>query len=180
MAHPFILLLTGALISGGIVTILTQKWQNKKHQFEVKIFLVNQISEVSTLITGVLMLRIQGGTNREKEENAIIQAEKLEASIYAYFPDKKLSEEWYKYTTIFINLWDIALGMHKKATHDVYKEDLDGIKKYFIEKFPDIEVKWDKIKNQFSASEFFTVRSTMFKNYRYFVKKVTDSDITIF
>jgi len=107
-AHPFILLITGAIISSALVTILTQKWQNKKRQFEVKVLLINQVADSSTLFMAALMARAANKVdqgNRNKEEVAIIQGKKLEAGLYAHFPKSTLAKMWGDYVDTYQLLW---------------------------------------------------------------------------
>ena len=70
--------------------------------------------------------------------------------------------------------------MNQKAKHDAFLKSVGEVKEYFEEKFPSKKVEWDKLKKEFSENEFLKLRSVMFGHYRYFVKKVTESDIKIF
>ena len=65
-------------------------------------------------------------------------------------------------------------------THGKFLDDLDEVKEYFVKRFPDTKIDWDSIEKDFSAKEFLDVRAEMFSNFRFFVKKVTSTDITIF
>jgi len=180
LAHPFFLLITGALISSGLVTILTQKWQNKKRQFEVKVSLINQVSESSTLLLGALMLRTDKKLNREKEENAIMRSKQLETNLYAHFPKSTLADEWRDYVDTCQILWIVYSFVLAKKNNEKFEEYLTIVKDYFTTTFPSIQIEWDKIRKDFDTSEFLTVRSELFNHYRFFVEKISTSKATIF
>ena len=180
LEHPFVLLIAGALISSIAVTALTQKWQDRKSQFDVKVSLVNEISETSTLIIAALMSKIDGTVDREKEEKAIIESKKIEANLYSYFPDGVLSDEWREYTVDFMKLWYIATYLNTKQANKDFKDTIEQVKKYVTKTFPDKNVEWGKIINDFDQDQFLTVRTIMFNHYQHFVKKVTKSKAVIF
>mgnify|MGYP000633207986 CR=1 FL=1 len=179
-AHPFILLITGASISSVLVTVLTQKWQNKKRRFEVQISLINDIAEAVILMSSTLNSRSQGTVDIEKQESSIIKIKKIEATLHAYFPKDKLSEEWKEYTDYTMLLWHDPTKAKSKEEDDKIKKIIEKhIQPYVTKRFPNVKINWDKILKDNDVGEWSTARNIMMTYYPYFVKKITKSNTMI-
>lgn len=180
-AHPFVLLIAGVLISSVFITLLTQNWQNKRRQFEIKISLINDIAEAIILINSELNSRLAGKIDIEKQVSVIIKLKKIEANLYAYFPKDKLSEEWKEYTDYTLLIWSDPITNKSENEQEKFKKTLEKqVQPYFTKILPNINVSWDKIIKNNDQKELDVVRSIMLTYYPYFVKKVTNSSVTIF
>lgn len=115
-AHPFILLVAGAIITSAIIPWLTNRWQNHKKKIEIKIDLVSRISETVILCThniATILLnkkQIEAGTITESKE-WVSKGKIVGAYIRAYFKNSSLPNEWDKFFEMLWDYWGFAMNL---------------------------------------------------------------------
>jgi hypothetical protein len=113
LAHPFVLLIIGASISGILIPLFTRRWQDHQKELEVKVGLVNKINESLTdIITAIKLVdcKIPGfdkaalGTAYKEWEksNAVIRSQ-----LRAYFSNTNLEQDWNNYSQLIFKLYSL-------------------------------------------------------------------------
>jgi hypothetical protein len=101
--YPLILLLIGAGISGGLVTWLTNRWQNHRKELEIKTDLASKMAEAMALLDSEASLQIylkkklsveEQNTARQNFKKWFVEMKSIHSKLEAYFPDTGITKLW--------------------------------------------------------------------------------------
>lgn len=155
LAHPFLLLIVGAIISSILVPTFSKKWQDRKKKLEIKIDLMTKISEVVAsweIDTRALVRLEHPPTERNPEWR--VKGSSITAILFAYFPSEPIYEKWKVYFNIIDQYWWFSNTVFHGEMKEEYKKDIDMFQNFLGEKSNEID--WDiffKIKNIEDASK---------------------------
>lgn len=152
--YPLILLFVGGVISVGLGTLLTNWWQNRRKELEVKVDLVSKITEVF----GSLSAKVVVSTERRKPISNIDEAvekflgdgdivHSLLRSYYsseAGITNRCITNRWYGFASAYFAFADVtSLYFVKDRKEDEKKSlecHLNDVKDYFSD---NKEINWD-------------------------------------
>jgi hypothetical protein len=111
LAHPLLVLLVGAVLTGMLIPALTRRWQNRQKALELKTELVGEISESITEMVMAVQFVHLGATSmdqqrfdeayREWETKSAVIGTKLRA----YFPETAIPAEWTEFSEIVTDFY---------------------------------------------------------------------------
>jgi hypothetical protein len=101
LAHPLVLLIVGAWISGLMIPRITQGWQDRQKALEIRTELVSAMSEdATTMLTSIQEVRRhpRATLNRDEFSREFTQwtakSAVTLAKVQAYFPNTTLQRDW--------------------------------------------------------------------------------------
>lgn len=123
LAHPMIILLVGAALTGLIIPLITRRWQDRQKALELKTELVSELSQaIMEIVLSVQFVQMQSQyMDQEKLDQAYLAWETRSAVIgtklQAYFPETTIPAEWTRFSEVVTNFYAL-LGMpeEKRAT----------------------------------------------------------------
>ena len=179
LAHPFVLLVIGAVISSILIPLFTQKSQDRKAKHEIQVKLAKEISKVVTLCIGVAIAITNKKDTVNDQKECVILSKQLEVDLWAYFPTSNLTNEWVTYSNALIGFWALT----KNLWDDKYTSDQEYIK--LVKKFHQYQnstkiINWDKLQTKDFRDAYDELHDFLFNEFRIFVVKVYRSEITIF
>jgi hypothetical protein len=121
LRHPFTLLVTGAMLSGLIIPLITRDWQNRQKSLEIKTGLVAEISEaVMEFFMSIQFVHIRKEI-RSNPPSAVTPQEQAEfdqaykawevrsavigTKLQAYFPESNLSKKWTAFSDVLTRFY---------------------------------------------------------------------------
>lgn len=121
LRHPFILLVTGAMLSGLIIPLITRSWQNRQKSLEIKTGLVSEISEtVMEFFMSIQFVHIRKEIRGNppiavtpQEQAEFDQAYKawevrsavIGTKLQAYFPESNISKKWTAFSDVLTRFY---------------------------------------------------------------------------
>lgn len=186
LAHPFLLLVVGAIISSILVPIFSKRWQNRQKKLEIKIDLITKISEVVAsweLDTRALINRKDPPI--ERNPNWRVKGASITAILYAYFPTQPIYEKWKIYFNIIDQYWWFSYIVFHDEMKDEYKENLDMFQNFLGDEAKNFNFEiFFNIKNAKDAGKSAEVWSQLADNFakkQYdVVGSIIDSKIKVF
>lgn len=98
LSHPFVLLVVGALVTRYLVPAFTRRWQDHQKELEIKVGLVDQISNATAELLIAVQFAELGAESQEKLDEAYraweIAGATIGGRLQAYFPRSKVLGEW--------------------------------------------------------------------------------------
>ncbi len=99
LAHPFMLLVIGAIISSLIIPYYTRQWQDYQKELELKTDVAGEISKaISNIIITARLVQIPGFSNQMDFGSASVEWEMSKATIgskiQSYFPNPQIQQNW--------------------------------------------------------------------------------------
>lgn len=100
LAHPFTLLVAGALLSSYLLPFVTRRWQNQQHEHALKVGLVSEISQSTTMfVMSIQFAEVGAGSQSQTAYDTAYmdwqtRSAVLRAKLEAYFPDTALARDW--------------------------------------------------------------------------------------
>jgi len=129
LAHPFTLLVAGAVLSSLVIPALTRRWQNHQKELELKTSLVAEITEVVTSLVMAVQFAEVGATSQSQEDFDTAYREwetgsaVIASKLHAYFPGTAVAHEWAGLARLTSNFY-AATGMGDRKQQ--YLRDLLG------------------------------------------------------
>lgn len=156
LAHPLILLLFGALVSGLLIPEITRRWQIGQKALEIKIGLVGDLSEtIMDMVTSIHFVQLGANSMGNQEfdhayQTWVVRSAGVDARLRAYFPGTEIPDEWSKFSEIVTPIYDSVCAEEDKKPEIASKigekisiqsgsphrgiEDWDTLKKRIFEK----------------------------------------------
>jgi hypothetical protein len=166
--QPLFLLIVGGGITTGIGGILvpwiTKQWQDNKAEAEIRVNLLQEMSNISAYAMGQILTAISryrrfafaGEKPPFSEANAAelhnefaawyTKSYVLASKLTAYFPSSGIDETWSEYSNLMVNIWELAARIYSTATRS---EQISIFIEYQENNWKDrlSIVDWSKIKN---------------------------------
>lgn len=150
--QPFLLLIVGAVLTGIIFPRITKGWQDNKAKNEVRISLIQEMSEtaaygIAKILTAIARYRDieriggelntftpnQGDELYKEFETWLTKTYTLAAKLRAYFPTDRMDVSsdvdmmWASYFGLIMNVWELATKLYfSGATRDQIADYLNG------------------------------------------------------
>jgi len=179
LAHPFLLLVVGAVITSILIPTFTQRSQDRKKRRELQLDLANRISEVSTLSIACAIDIAVGKDERSQEAECMLKAKSIDVYLWTYFPDSNIADEWSKYNNSFAVFWTLTRHLWNNE-FGIDKESIEVMKEYFTIKVLDTQLNWGKLETKDYRNDWDALKRLLLNEYRYFVVEVVQTPIKIF
>lgn len=114
LAHPMIILLVGAALTGLIIPLITRRWQDRQKALELKTELVSELSQaIMEIVLSVQFVKMQSQyMDQEKLDQAYLTWETRSAVIgtklQAYFPETTIPGEWTRFSEVVTNFYALV------------------------------------------------------------------------
>ena len=114
LAHPLLLFILGALITNYLIPRLTRRWQDHQRELDIKIGLVERISESVTAMVMAVQFAMVGAKSQTQEEfdQAFLDWEIKRATIgsnlRAYFPKTNIGPDWDNYSELVTDFYTLT------------------------------------------------------------------------
>ena len=99
--HPLVIVVIGAVISGLIISPITDRWQNRQKELQIRVNLVRRISRtimgrMTKIELGVPAKRLE---ELNKESNDEYMKFKVDSAVIgteldSYFPNQEIGKKW--------------------------------------------------------------------------------------
>jgi hypothetical protein len=191
LIYPLILLLIGAGISGGLVTWLTNRWQNNRKELEIKVDIVSKMAEAMALQDAnafIYYLR-KKKTLTDTEIDAYFADVKrwhtdtriVGSKLQAYFPEEDIRKRWEKYCDLLAGYSSASRQYfyEYKEREEKLKVNLESIRDFFS---GDTRVDWNQLisKLNFDKNEWNKVAVLVSERGDELVKQVLKLPIKVF
>lgn len=186
LAHPFVLLIVGIVISSILVPVFSKRWQDRKKKLEIKIELITKISEVTA--SWELDTRAMVNLKErplERNPNWRVKGSSITAILYAYFPTEQIYQKWKVYFNIIDQFWWFSNMVFHGEMKDEYKKNVDMFQNFLGDEFKKSD--WDiffNIQNETDAGKSGIVWSNLIdlltKKQYDVVSSILDSKIKVF
>jgi hypothetical protein len=121
LAHPLVVLLVGAALTGILVPALTRRWQDRQKELDIKASLVSELSEaIMSIVMAVQFVRVRAERAqhglvdtfdekaKEKRQEEFSEAYRtwevrsavLGTKLEAYFPDTTIPSDWTTFSDV--------------------------------------------------------------------------------
>jgi hypothetical protein len=170
--QPFLLLVAGVGLTGILVPRITKQWQDNKTKNEIRINLIQEMSETAAYGIGKILtaierfrdIRNEGGKHEFTPDEAVqlykefdnwhTKTYTIAAKLRSYFYPNKVKIEdsdfdiiWVKYTTLIMVMWELATKLYfTGATNNQIAGFLRNFDDTLRNEFRRID--WEKIRNR--------------------------------
>lgn len=146
LAHPFMLLIIGAIISSLLIPYYTRQWQDYQKELELKTDIAGEISKaISNIIITARLIQNPGFTNQMDFGSASVEWEISKAfigsKIQSYFPNPQIQQDWKNLSNVLTEFVQLNAQISQKDTDYDDKiclriKHVDNIQKYIITNDP--------------------------------------------
>jgi len=181
LSHPFLLLITGAIVSTYLIPMLTRRWQDHQKELELKINLVEQISEIVTKILVSVQFVVVGAKSQSQNDFDTvyreweIQRSRISSRLKAYFPRTTIGSDWDTFSALVTDFYALA-GIPEK---DRRNEHLRKIQGYSF--FNSVNVDWDALmdkgSNLHSPTHWFSLHPLILRQKDELIQSILNSSI---
>lgn len=167
LAHPIVLLLVGATISGTLIPTFTQREQDRKKKIEIKINMGREISQTVTQSIAICIAITNGKDTVEDQATCAINLKKIEVDLWTYFPKTELSADWLEYVQLLFGLWILTKHLWLESFDESDKAFLESAEKYHLKLKSKRNIDWAKIQTKDYLNPYLELRTSCSKNPRY-------------
>jgi hypothetical protein len=194
-AHPVILLIIGALLSGLLFPIFTNRWQIHQKGIEIRVNLIGRMSQtimgMVTMIDTIINKKPSEEWNKEeltKEYRKLrVDGAAIWAELESYFPNQEIGMKWSNLLEEIESFYRQALEISEaaKSAADTGKAKIESKKREFKdrkrneflhEKYVIMEHVLNKPMPRFSLLPGFVVRSRLYKKLE--KRRLLDAGVT--
>jgi hypothetical protein len=124
LAHPLVLLVIGAALTGVLIPFFTRQWQDRQKELELKTALVSELSEAIMEIVMAVQFIVVGlpGSDEDqakqtREVNDAYRTWEIKSAVIgtklqAYFPTSSLPSSWTEFSHL-VTLFYARIGIEK-------------------------------------------------------------------
>lgn len=142
LAHPLVILLVGALLSGLLIPAFTRRWQERQKEVELKTELVSELSEsiMKMIITIQIVHLSLNNPNRENIDTVALQTKLTDAfeewevksavigtKLQAYFPNTSIPVEWTQFSEIVTDFYALEGAGDRESYRHRIQEKLSAL-----------------------------------------------------
>lgn len=154
--YPLILLLVGAGVSGVLVSWLTNRWQDRRKELEIKVDIASKMAEaVGYYIANALILTYRQNFTVADEDayyesmrKWYIDVNIISSKLDTYFPQTDIRNRWEGYYDVLVAFNEATRYYFYESPSEEQKNDLklqlENIRKYFKENNMHIDQKNNK------------------------------------
>lgn len=128
LSHPFVLLLVGALISSYLIPLFTRRWQDHETELNLKVGLVEKISDAVTRMVMAIQFAEVGATSQKQEEfdaayrDWEIERASIGSHLQAYFPKTDIGSNWKHYSELVSDFYALTGIFDEKGRNEQLKK----------------------------------------------------------
>lgn len=131
LAHPLLILVTGALLSGWVIPRVTRSWHTHQKALEIKTELVSELSKsIMEMIMAVQYARLKAVGQTQADFDAAYSKWEIASSVigtklHAYFPQTLIPGVWESFSeriTDFYAIEGVPLNERRKFESELWKK----------------------------------------------------------